>query len=417
VKFRFVHAADLHLDTPFEGIAKADERVAQALKEASLSAFEALIELAIDRHAEFLLLAGDIYDGTERGVRAQIAFLKGVRKICERGIEVFVVRGNHDYTGGWSHLRDLPTRFHELPPAQVASLPVQRDGKLLATVHGISYDRNEVTENLALRFPRASAPGLNIGLLHCNVGDNAEHGRYSPCALDDLRAKGMGYWALGHVHRRQNLLEGNPWVVYPGNLQGRSPIEQGAKGAVVVEVENGQVTDVEFAPLDRVRFTELKIPVGEIGDLAALVDTLHDQAARLRAEHEGRGLLVRVFLTGGGPVHDQLRPLDAVDGLLAALRKDSADAQPFLWWESLQDGTRPAIDMGAIRKRASDFSAEVLRAADALRESPAAYAKWAETHLEKALQRALPDPAGGKSAEIVEEALLRALELLEDGGE
>lgn len=419
MKFRFVHAADLHLDTPFEGIAKADGRVAESLREASLRAFEGLVQLAIDRRAEILLLAGDIYDGPERGVRAQLALLRGVRRLCAAGVEVFLVRGNHDHEGGWEHIRDWPPGFHEMPPGEVRSIPVQRNGRLLATVHGISYDRRDVTENLAARFPRPSGPGLHVGLLHCNVGGNAEHASYSPCSLDDLRGAGMGYWALGHIHRHQVLAERNPWIVYPGSLQGRSskPSEQGPKGAVVVEVDDGRVGGVEFVPLDHIRFVGLQVDVAEIDDLVALEDALRDEAERLRTDNPGRGLLIRAELRGCGPVHVDLRPEGALDQFLTKLRQDHEGASPFLWWETLRDGTRSAIDLDAIRKSQSDFRAEVVRAADALRADPAAHAAWAEQRLEKSLRKALGGAQQEGADEILGDAVMRALELLEDGGE
>ena len=277
--FCFIHAADLHLDTPFEGVAGMSVAVAERLRDASLEAFDGMVRLAIDRRAAFVLLAGDLYDGAERGVRAQLRFLRGLGVLSAAGIPVFIVHGNHDPVGGWPGVREWPPGVTVFGSEQVEVVPVTRDGVVLARVYGISYGHREVTENLALRFRREEGPGLHIGLLHCNVGDDPAHGRYSPCALSDLERAGMDYWALGHVHKRQILREGGPWVVYPGNTQGRSPkpSERGAKGACVVLVEGGEIRSVEHVDLDRVRFVALEVDVAGVADLGAL-------RARLAAE-------------------------------------------------------------------------------------------------------------------------------------
>ncbi|MGO9560026.1 MAG: metallophosphoesterase family protein, partial [Acidimicrobiales bacterium] len=168
--FCFVHAADLHLDTPFKGVSETAPRIGAALREASLDAFDQLVELCLDREAAFLLVAGDVYDGAERGLRAQLRFRDGLQRLSDAGIDTFVVHGNHDPVDeGWSAVRVWPERVHFFGADEVECMPVARDGQVIATVQGISYGRREVTENLALRFSRPTSEGLKIGLLHCNV--------------------------------------------------------------------------------------------------------------------------------------------------------------------------------------------------------------------------------------------------------
>jgi predicted phosphodiesterase len=287
MRFCFVHAADLHLDTPFEGLGRVNPELGDRLRDASLDAFDDLVRLTIERRAEFLVLAGDVYDGADRGVRAQLRFLRGLKRLAFEGIRVFVIHGNHDPLDGWSAIRAWPANVTLFGAAGVEAHVVERDGYRLATVYGMSYPRRDVTENLALRFRRSEAPGLHIGLLHCAVGAVGDHALYSPCTVDDLRRAGMDYWALGHIHDRRVLAERDPWVVYPGNLQGRStkPSERGAKGATVVYVDNGAVDRLEFVPCDRARFVEAVVDVSGATTLPDVEAACLDALGRLRAEH------------------------------------------------------------------------------------------------------------------------------------
>ncbi len=366
--FRFVHAADLHLDTPFEGVAKAAPEVGDALREASLEAWDELVRLTLDEGAAFLVLAGDIYDGAERGVRAQLRFRRGLERLSEHGVRAFIVHGNHDPLSGWSAMGEWPEGVHVFGANAVEAERVEIDGEPAATVYGLSYGRRETRENLALRFARDEGPGLHVGLLHASVGSNPEHDAYAPCSLADLRAARLDYWALGHIHQRREVSR-EPWVMYPGDTQGRSPkpAESGAKGALVVEVGGSGVREARFVATDSVRFAQSELDIAGLDDLVALRAALLERADALRGEHEGRGLLVRTRLQGRGPVHNALRAPRATADLLEELRDEWRGASPFLWVESLKDETQSPLDRDEIRRR-GDFSAELLALADALRD-------------------------------------------------
>ena len=368
--FRFVHAADLHLDTPFKGLTATDGHVAQALRDASLDAFDGLVELAIDREAIFVLLAGDIYDGESRGVRAQLRFLRGLQRLSAASIQVFIVHGNHDPLGGWSAIRQWPQGVTVFGHEGVECHPVESNGQRLANVYGISYPRQDVTENLSLRFHRQNGAGLHIGLLHCNMGNNPEHGSYSPCELDDLVHAGMDYWALGHIHQRPSTYPRDPWVVYPGNLQGRSPkpSECGPKGAIVVEADPAAVRSVEFVELDKARFVQAPADVTSAGDFAGLRQLLVESGERLREEHGQRDLVVRAVLEGSGDVHSELTEA-RLEELLVDLRREYELRRPILFWEGIVDRTSPEVNLCAIRDR-GDFLGEVLRHSESLGADP-----------------------------------------------
>ncbi len=371
--FCFVHAADLHLDTPFSGIGEVAPLVAAALREASLEAFDALVELCLQRDAAFLVVAGDVYDGAERGIRAQLRFRDGLRRLSDAGIAAFVAHGNHDPVDtGWVAVDEWPPLVTVFGADEVTAVPVLREGRRLAVVQGISYGRRDVRENLALRFSRPAGGGFHVGVLHCNVkGAGEGHDDYSPCSLEDLQRCRLDYWALGHIHGR-TILSGRPhgdepWVVYPGNLQARSPkaSERGAKGATVVEVEDGRVAGAEFVPCDRVRFAVVEADVGALDSLAAVHDVLSDAARAALDEAEGRSLVLRGVLTGRGGAHIGLRRHGALDELLASLRDGFSPVRSWVWWSRLDDETSAGVDLEELRG-GSDFPADLIAVAESL---------------------------------------------------
>ena len=431
--FSFVHAADLHLDTPFKGIGSTAPHVAAQLREASLTAFDSLVELCLDRRAAFLVVAGDIYDGPERGLRAQLRFRDGLARLSSAGIPSFVVHGNHDpVETGWSALcGPWPEHVTVFGTGAVEAVAVEIDGVPLATVQGVSFARRSERENLALRFSRHAGPGLQVGVLHCNVqGAASGYDDYSPCTLEDLRTVGLDYWALGHVHARM-VLSGRPgsdepWVVYPGNLQARSPkpSERGAKGAVLVHVRGGRVERVEPVACDVVRFDLVELGIGEVADLAELRARLVAASRDRLASVDGRSLVLRGQLVGRGELHHDLRRPGTMEDLLTALRDDFAEVQPFCWWASVDDRSRPAVDLDASRG-GSDFAADLVALADELGLSLATD-EGAVDDLAAELSDGLPAPLRTRRvlqgllkspslepAELVDRALVLALSELE----
>ncbi len=372
--FCFVHAADLHLDTPFKGIGATTPTVATALREASLEAFDNLIDLCLARRAAFLVIAGDIYDGAARGIRAQLRFRTGLDRLSRAGIATFVVHGNHDpVDSGWSAVTDWPPLVTIFGTAGVDAVPVVRDGTQVALVQGISYWRRDVTENLALRFSGRRGPGLQVGLLHCNVSGAGEgHSDYSPCSVEDLARIGLDYWALGHVHSR-TVLSGRPygdepWIVYPGNLQARSPkpSERGPKGAVVVEVRGGDVADIEFVACDRIRFATVGVDLNPLHSLDSVRDALEEAARSALDAADSRSIVVRALLSGRSDIHQALKGNGAVSELLESLRDGFETSGPCVWWDRIDDVSEPLIDVEQLR-HGSDFAADLISLAESLK--------------------------------------------------
>ena len=366
---KFVHAADLHLDSPFTGIrAAAPENVAQALYSATFDSYKNIVDLCISERVDALLVAGDIYDGADRSLRAQRAFIDGLRSLDSAGIRSFVCHGNHDPLDGWEARLSYPAGCHRFG-ADFSAAPVFHDEPDRALVYGISYPTRDVYENLVSRLGHVDERAFSIGLLHANVGGNTDHAPYAPCSLDNLARSGIDYWALGHVHTRQILRERTPTVVYPGNSQGRRPNEAGARGVYLVEVDADGNVSLDFRPTDTVRWERARVDISALETEQDLLNEIDDAMQSLLDSAEGRSVVARVTLTGRGELNQFLRQPNAVDDLLEGVNEQWAGRLPFVWCERIEDETAAPIDREAMRA-GEDFLAEVLRTADQMRETP-----------------------------------------------
>jgi exonuclease SbcD len=319
---RFLHAADLHLDSPFRGLAGLPAAVRESVKEAAFSAFRRMIDLAIREKVDFVLISGDVYDLADRSLRAQIRFQKGMERLAERGIRAFVVHGNHDPEDGERADLMWPETVHVFGSREVVAVPVMdSEGRLLAYVHGISYAAAAVRDNLAARFAVRDASVCNIALLHANVDGNAQHESYAPCSKEDLMRSGFDYWALGHVHTRQIIGE-QPYIVYPGNLQGRNIRECGAKGCYIVDILSDGAVSMRFHAVDTLRWGREEVSIETFDTEQALKDDLLRRMEELRDREEGRSVIVRFELTGRGALHARLQRGALVQDLLAELREE-----------------------------------------------------------------------------------------------
>ena len=361
--FRFVHAADLHIDSPFAGVGDADNRVATRLREATYEAFQNLVDLCINQNADFLVIAGDVYDGADRSVRAQLRFRNGLEKLAQAGIQSFVVHGNHDPLDGWQSSISWPEGVH-IFGATPEWKNFEKNGEVVAAVQGMSYPTREVTDNLATQFaPPESGNLFAIGLLHANVGANAAHPNYAPCTVEDLSASGIDYWALGHVHTRQTLKRAAPVIAYPGNTQGRHPNETGARGALVVDVDPSGASRSDFVALDVVRWERSDVDISNLETIDSLDSAIRQATDNLSVQAEDRDVVCRLNIVGRGPLHEQLAADGAVEDLLDSVRNAwNASGSPWVWVERITDSTRPAIDIES-RAKQDDFLGATLKRA------------------------------------------------------
>lgn len=366
--FRFVHTADLHLDSPFQGLREVAPDVAQRLRQATFETFDRIVDLCIEQRVDFLLIAGDIYDSRDHSLRAQLRFRDGLKRLSDRGIASYVVHGNHDPLNSWATTLRWPELVHVFGGATVTVMPVLRGGETIAQIYGISYPVQEVRQNLARDFRRTDPGVFAIGLLHCNVGSNTGHEPYAQCSLDDLLSGGMDYWALGHVHNHGVIFREGPVVVYPGNPQGRHPRELGPRGCYVVEVGHGRNVKANFVATDSVRWSLESISIDAVEDEDSLIQQLETLCDKISDQGDGRDTVCRVTLTGRGPLHGFLARPGVVRDLEQRLRERSGSSA--VWVERIEVRTNPEIDIEA-RRSGQDFIGDVLRLFDEVKHNTA----------------------------------------------
>jgi exonuclease SbcD len=366
--FRFLHTGDLHLDSAFTGVsATAPPDVTHVLRDATLSAWQRVVDLALAQGVDFVVVAGDVFEQANRTLLAQIRFRDGLAQLGDSGVSSFVVTGNHDPLSGWEPTVAWPAAAHRFGADGVTAQPVVRDGQEIARVYGISYAVRDVRDNLARRFRRDADAPYAIGLLHANVGSQPGHMAYAPCSLADLRASGIDYWALGHVHKPAILSAADPTVVYCGNPQGRDPGEMEPRGCYVVTVDAAGRAHPAFHPTDVVRWQLLEVPIDALSGEESLVVAVAEavDAARSAAR---RSVVARVALTGRGALHASLRR----SGLLAQVRQLAQErlsgGRDFAWIEALRDETRPVLDPAGIGAPGT-FVGELITEAAAAREA------------------------------------------------
>jgi DNA repair exonuclease SbcCD nuclease subunit len=345
-KVRFVHASDLHLDASFGGVDAADDRVASTLARSTLEALDRVVELCLSREVDFLLIAGDLYNSADRSLRAELHFQRAMRRLDEAGIPAFVVHGNHDPADGWSAGLELPESTFVFPADRVERREVARDGTPVCAVYGRSYPTRQVTENLAVDFRRDSSDPLAIGLLHANVGGREGHEDYAPCTVDDLRAAGMDYWALGHIHLWGRVAS-DPPVLYSGSTQGLNPTEDGPRGCLYVELGPRGASE-EFVETASVLWRSEAMYLTGIDDLDGLRARLMAVCEGVRDDAGDRPSVLRLELLGRSPVHSQLVRPGVLDDLLHDLRQQQLEAAPWIWVDRLRDGSRPDLDLEAL---------------------------------------------------------------------
>ena len=365
-RLRFVHAADLHLDSPFRGMRnEAPEHVAATLRRATFDAYDNIIDLCLREQVDALLVAGDIYDSADRSLRAQLKFVDGLDRLDAAGIRSFICHGNHDPLDGWEARLELPAGCIRFGP-EVTGEAVFRDEPQRATVYGVSYPQRVVTENLSDRFRVTLPSGFNVGLLHANVGGNAAHDNYSPCTVNDLADTAIDYWALGHVHTRQVMREERPAVVYPGNPQGRHPGETGARGVYLVEVDDHGGVRLDFRPVDAVRWEVLEVGIGGLKDEQDLLDAVDRAVGDCAESASGRAVVFRLELTGRGELHPWLRRGDTTGEIQERLNDRYATGRPWLWCERAQVDTASPVDRQEASLR-DDFAGDLARIAGEMR--------------------------------------------------
>ncbi|MFP5326511.1 MAG: exonuclease SbcCD subunit D [Acidimicrobiia bacterium] len=309
-----VHAADLHIDSPLRGLSAYPGAPAEEIRGATRRAFENVVELSERLHADLVVIAGDVFDGTWTDFNTGLFFVQQLQRLHDSGIRTVIVHGNHDAESLITNRLRLPASARALEAEAPETVVFEDIG---VAVHGQSYAQRAVRSDLAAAYPAPIAGLFNVGLLHTALDGRADHDNYAPCSLATLRRRGYDYWALGHVHTRE-VVATEPWVVFPGNVQGRHARETGAKGVTVVTVSDSGEATVEEVVLDSVRWAALRVDVTACRNVDDVLERVLPEVESAEAAAGGRLLAARVVLEGRSEAAGAL--IAAEDHLAAEIR-------------------------------------------------------------------------------------------------
>lgn len=348
--FKFIHAADVHLDSPLRGLSRYESAPVESLRNACRKAFENLVDVAIEEKVAFVLLAGDLYDGDWKDYSTGIFLSRQVGRLGKNGIPVFSVAGNHDAANRMTRALDCPANMKMLSYRKVETIRLDR---CAVAIHGRSFANQHVDQNIVAEFGPAEKGMFNIGLLHTSLNGREGHARYAPCSLDDLRSKGYQYWALGHVHRQEFVSE-DPYIVFPGCIQGRHIRETGAKGCVLVTVADGYVSEIEKCPLDVLRWVNCIVDLTDATDMTAVLERTRLSISRESASADGRPMAMRIRFEGATPISNELAAYpERFEQRIKALGAEIAGDD--LWIERVEMATTGKLDLRAVLRDGSAF--------------------------------------------------------------
>jgi hypothetical protein len=412
---RFLHVADVHLDTGFSG-RSADVRA--RLREASREAFRNAVDTAIREDVHALLIAGDLFDGDRLSFQTERFLLEQTERLGDHRITVVYATGNHDPGASDAGPRRIqwPACVRIAPDATPRRILVHdHGGQPVGYVTAVGHATGRVGEDLSRLLPMPSRDLPEVALLHTQVHSSLgadEHHSYAPSELTYLRHAGYDYWALGHVHIRQELSE-DPPIWYPGSLQGKSHGDQGVRGGLLVDLTDRTAPAIAFRPLGPVRWETVE--VGRLEALSTLDELERHLLSAWRGAREGdpgtsmTEWMVRVVLTGPCPLWAELR--DAEDR--EVLGRELARLVGALDVTVVADDVHPVIAIEEHRTR-TDVLGEALRLCESIQRGtatlehldPGALAGVSSadpTALQGYVRRLLADAEGELAAQLLED--------------
>lgn len=375
---KFIHAADLHIDSPLRGLDAYPGAPVERLRGASRQALTALVDLAIEQRVAFVLLAGDIYDGNWADFRTGLFFRDQMLRLRRVGIRAFIVKGNHDAESQITKQLPDVDGVHVFSSLRSETIDLEELG---VAVHGRSFPHRAVPEDLVPQYPAPVSGRFNIGVLHTSLTGREGHDPYAPTSVEVLCDKGYDYFALGHVHAREVVRESAPRIVFPGNLQGRHAKETGPKGCELVTVEGGIITATEFVALDVVRWQQMRLDASGLSSVAALASRFANEARALVGDARDRLHAVRLLIHGESPLHHlEAEQPGTLAAAIQAATQDLDDVD--LWLEQLRLELRSPLDRTAMAERV-DAVGEVVRLVNAIGADDVSLKTWVSQQLDE----------------------------------
>ncbi len=376
--YRFVHAADIHLDSPLRSLALRDPDLAELIGNATRRAFVRIVDLCLDEQVDALLLAGDLHDGDQTSMKTARFLAEQIRRLHEAGIRVFIIRGNHDAMSRITKELTFPDSVKVFGGRAEAISIDRTSGDSPIAIHGLSFAQPHAPESLLPRYGAPVEGAVNIGLMHTSLAGAAGHDLYAPCSVADLQAAGFDYWALGHIHKRA-VVKGGCAIVMPGMPQGRDINEAGAKSVTLVTIADDRSVHLEEHVTSLAQFERVDVALTGMEDwrdMAGAVTTALEQA---REDAVSEHLVARLRITGVTPLAWRIRrDLD----LLKTEADDRASTVGRCWVEKVEvDCAAPGISASSVGDPVSElrrlidadvvqsdaYQAEAARIADELR--------------------------------------------------
>ena len=344
--FRFIHCADLHLGSSFTGLSSNDTELGQRMRDSLFEALDAIVDKAVSEKVDFVIFSGDIFDTSNETPLTRSRFADALEKIH---VPCFIAFGNHDYKRRWESSIPFPKNAFVFPE-KLTKIKFVKNKKTAAYISGSSFSTKHTSEDIT-EAAKGTPDAFNIGIFHCNLDAASQDDVYAPCQLSSILTKGIDYWALGHIHKREIVHEG-PYVVYPGNTQGRNHKEEGEKGAYLVTVTNDSVSDIQFFRTGPILWRDFELDISDRTDVESLVSQL---------EGVEEGSMLRITLTGRGPL-DSIARQDP-NGLAELF-----EARTKCKVTKLEVQSRPDIDLES-RKDTGDFVSAVINYGNRLESS------------------------------------------------
>jgi DNA repair exonuclease SbcCD nuclease subunit len=357
-KLKFIHAADLHIESPYRGFSNMNPALGDRLIKLGFNAFDNLIHTCIEKSIDFLLIAGDSFDSSNVSLSAQYRFIRGLQKLSDENIPVYIVCGNHDPLISWIKSIHLPSNVHVFPGNEVSRIFFEKENEQRAHIYGVSFEEKEENRSLADQFKVEDQNIFSIGLLHGTFAGREHNNPYCPMTMEQLQRSGMHYWALGHIHKREIINEQSPTVVYSGNLQGRHFNETGEKGVYYVEVDNKNKVNPTFIALSEMVFLRENIVLNEEDNLTTVIHKIETLKEHLLDKFGV--VMLRLTLTGNTNVSNVLSDTNELAGLVDTLNDSINYNDQFVYLSSIENDTSPIINWEE-RMNGDDFVADLMR--------------------------------------------------------
>lgn len=415
-QLRFIHAADLHIGAPFRGLRELSPAWAERLVEAIPQAYDRMVDAALERQVDFVVLAGDIFDNARASYGDYLRFFRGLQRLSDAGIASYLCTGNHDPLASWQQdFFALPERAYMFSADHADFVLHRRDGEPLCVLGGRGYPHKvwahdqDIAEGITRAAaeealgPAAQVAPFGVGVLHTGLHFDPHK---APVEAAELLRAGFDYWALGHIHKRYVDSEDDPRVAFSGCIQGRDINETGPRGVSLVTLTEGRPNAVELIPTASVTWQQISVDVSDCGTLAAVSDKVMREQFSVNGKARCEEMISRVTLRGATALHEALGQPGVLDDLRASLNDAYAD----FFIDALVDRTVPPLDKAALKAEGL-FPAVLMGVADAQRQAPSDQ----ETVLQDAFMQAKiapPSFAPGAVEGLIDQAEDLVLDLL-----